>query len=800
MWRRWRDDIAWAGGTLGVLLLTAFSRLALFGEVDFCRDTHRMHFPLKVYIASRLRRGELPLWFPFDGLGAPLAADPVAALFHPTTLLYLVLDPATAIALTQLGSLVVAFLGLYWLARRLKAAPGAAAAGAAMFAVSGAMFSTLDNLTFLLGASTFPAFLAALHLALTGRRRRLGFVLAALLLAQAILAGDLQAAYLYGLVGLPFGLLVVPPDRRLRAFGLVAGVGLSSILVGAVQLAPTVALLGVLDRGSGQPWDIASQWSLHVLRVPGLFFGDLLRSMPIHPAISVRTLVGRPELAEWQYSVFLGRLALPALVWSVLLPLRDRRRAAFWVLAGAVLLLWAALGRGFGLYRLLYQVAPLWDHFRYPQKLVPYASALFAVTVALGLTAAAEQPRRAARAGLGVGVVLLVLGLAAWGGAGSLAALVAHGGSSLNEAVRQSAALYVSRLWPALLEAAGISALAALLMRMSEVPRLAWTPLPAMLLVVLVIADGYVTNQHVLDVCASDRDILWTDSLLGVVLQRESRGLGKGRVTTTVAEAVAMAGESDGDQLTWAASLRWERQSLFPDSNALRGIETTTSYLPMATLRFAKILRDEPEAWIMRLAQVFNGTHLVTNARNYRRAGFREDLILAEVPNLNLILAKAPAALPRAFVAVPRFVASPEAARSALDAPQVRKGQVAAVEMSAAPGTDWAPAPAEVAEYAPERVVVRARLEHPGVLVLNDAWFPGWEARVDGRPTPILHANLLARGVLLEPGPHEIVFTYPIPASLELGAAVTVFGLFALLAVVAIPERRRDTAPPTAPQ
>jgi uncharacterized membrane protein YfhO len=84
----------------------------------------------------------------------------------------------------------------------------------------------------------------------------------------------------------------------------------------------------------------------------------------------------------------------------------------------------------------------------------------------------------------------------------------------------------------------------------------------------------------------------------------------------------------------------------------------------------------------------------------------------------------------------------------------------------------------------PGRVDLSVRAESPGLLVLNDAFAPGWTAEVDGRPAAIHRANYLVRGVWLEPGAHGVRFEYRTPG-LRLGLVVALGVAAALAAWVA---------------
>jgi hypothetical protein len=67
-----------------------------------------------------------------------------------------------------------------------------------------------------------------------------------------------------------------------------------------------------------------------------------------------------------------------------------------------------------------------------------------------------------------------------------------------------------------------------------------------------------------------------------------------------------------------------------------------------------------------------------------------------------------------------------------------------------------------------------------GILVLADAFFPGWEATIDGKPARVLPVDLLYRGVEVPAGAKEVVFQYD-PPLVKAGAIVSAISLGTLI-------------------
>jgi membrane protein YfhO len=134
-----------------------------------------------------------------------------------------------------------------------------------------------------------------------------------------------------------------------------------------------------------------------------------------------------------------------------------------------------------------------------------------------------------------------------------------------------------------------------------------------------------------------------------------------------------------------------------------------------------------------------------------------------------------------------RMVADDEEARRALGFPPGlpfdpgREAVLTAADaatLTLPPGS--ASSRAEIARAAGGQLEVRA--QGPGLLVVAEAWDPGWRAEVDGRPAPLLRVNYAELGVVLGPGTHRVGLAFT-PPGLGTGVALALLGLLAVAAV-----------------
>jgi Bacterial membrane protein YfhO len=184
---------------------------------------------------------------------------------------------------------------------------------------------------------------------------------------------------------------------------------------------------------------------------------------------------------------------------------------------------------------------------------------------------------------------------------------------------------------------------------------------------------------------------------------------------------------------------------------------------------------------------------------------FGQPLPVLRLPGLRLVYNGSDArvyhldgALPRVVVAgAQQTVGGGEAALNAVTRPgfdaravAVTEHRLAGLPEVGAAGVAESAGNAKITSYQPETVTVRASATRTGLVVLNDNYYPGWNATIDGHRVPVQQVDYTFRGVRIPPGTHTVTFRYE-PLSWTIGWIVSLASLAALVLALTIGIRRR---------
>jgi hypothetical protein len=724
-------------------------------------DLATIHWPKATLQAQSIRdHGQWPLWTPRILSGMPLAANPLAMSFYPPTLLFLVLPVGVAFNLLWAFHFWLAGAGTYlWLRRAVGVSAPAAMLGALACAFAGKMAAHMaaGHVSLVGAVAWLPWALYFVDRAVTQKSLRGALLAGAALALQATTHSQifLHTAYLvlaYGLVAavafaLTMGkdLVVSRPDDRQPGPSLSLGRRLADLQsaeavsrLGALALAFVVA--GLLAAVQLWPLVEMAPYSNRALST-GEASAHALTPLTLLVGLLLPTGQGGHEPV-----IYLGLTPL------LLFPFAWARRRDWRIVFCAALALFAllfALGDATPLYGLLRRLPGL-GYTRTPAR-VGFLLALAGATLAAaGFDALIS--------GIWTGVVHRRWRLAAL----SIAVTGLAAGSGLAFVAGVSRATWGLALLPVLIVgsisagrrskshrqwilAAGLGAL--LLADLWSFGWTLWRAVPPEEAFVpgaeaaawlaaqpgwfRVYSPGYAVEQQV----AAEHHLELADGVEPVHLAAYDRYASVATGVPITGFSVTVPPFSDEENLALAH----------------RDAVPNLKLLGLLNVRYLVAAFD------------VRGEELIERAR------FGEIRILEN-----------PWAMPRAFVvgqvepvrdeaeALARLCGSPASCGLVVIDPR----QIALVEEGPPLTSSTTFQEASVVHYSPNRIEVDVNLDAPGFLVLSEAWYPGWQAVVNDEPVRLYRTDSLLRGVYLERGMHQVVFTYR-PLSVRVGRTVS---------------------------
>jgi hypothetical protein len=713
---------AWAGLLLGSLALAAATYLTppdLFGTIDWVR-IHGFYMP---YLRAALRAGRLPLWNPYVALGRPFLADVDVAMFSPPDLPFVLLEARAACVLVIALHLALLLYGMARLLRALGAAPAAAWAAGVVIATSAPIVASFHSGLVHYGAALcYLPLILYLTVRLQAARTPAAVAALAIALGLQLLAGHPQAAWLTGIAA---GLFII--GRRLeRPFGpavLAAMVELGAL---AIASAWALAIAGITVL------PLAELMAESNRRAPTLAFASSFAMQPVDWAtLLVPSTPAFSQLANAQ--LYVG--AAPLLAGACgLARVRDRDVRGLLVIVTTAALI--AAGTTTPAFALLYRVLPGLATMRIPAR----ATVLIAFgLVTSGALLVSRRPVRSA---------------GPMAAAGAIAAV---------------AALVFVRAWP------GFSADGAA----RGVPRALLFAIAALLLA-LALARPDRRGARALALLLA----LVTVGDLAIAaagIKQQNRDAPERPVEAAVRALLNERGLLGPDLPPPRVSVPkpWVRE----DAGMAQGWSTFTGY---AALQLARVW-DYEHAVLGLPVPVAQNTY--PSGEIFRRGPFpfdsmalvlgfdpvRRGPVLNQDPDPRAYLTPAAIRVADHREAIARMRAGHDFHRAAL------VEQAIALPAATAPGAPTGAA--RITHYAPEAISIETDSPQPALLVVAEAYYPGWEATVNGAPAPCLAANAWMRGVPVPAGPGRVELRFH-SRRLAAGAVLSLAGVVAALAVI----------------
>ena len=366
---------------IALFLFTLYPGVILGTQSFFFRDFGLFTYPVALFEHESFWHGELPLWNPLNNCGVPFLAQWNTSVCYPLSLLYILFPLPQSLNYFCLFHLVLAGVGMYWLAFRWTQNRLAASVAGLAFGLNGLMLNSLMWTSNLAALSWQPWVILATERAWKDGRPRL-VVMAAFAGAMQMLAGAPEiVVFTWVMTGI---LWLSQAWRRqiqlARAFRALAAIVLLVAALSAIQLLPFFDLLEHSERNSSYALANTSPMPL---------WGWANFVVPSFRCLETAFGTWLQAYQPWTASYYLGigTLALAAVaIWRL-----RRRLEVFGLTAVTLAGLVLALGDGGYVYAWLRHLISWIGFARYPIKFVSIPVFTLPFVAAFGLTCFQNQ-------------------------------------------------------------------------------------------------------------------------------------------------------------------------------------------------------------------------------------------------------------------------------------------------------------------------------------------------------------------------------------------------------------------------
>jgi|GEM_PF-1886551 len=769
---------------LGLILLSLFFFYSLFqGEVFYLRDIFQNHYPIEKAAAEMIRKGNLPLWDPYQAFGEPLLADPNYSLLYPPMILFYLLPAPHTLTLLIILHFFAGGLFLFLLAKEIGLKSEGAFFAASVYTFSGFILS-LGNIINTLFTITWAPLALFLFIRLIEGRKRRELILLSLVLALATLGGEYVALLLIFILLGFYALFPIKEERTpLAKRGgniayLLAG-GVISFLLSSILLLPALKLFRHSMRWGRLPNSELFRFSFNPKRLIELLVPNFFGS----PTNRYFTEFWGRVFFDRGYPLILGIYigAFP-LALAIIAILRGRRKALFFTGLGALGFL-LSLGRYIPYAEKIYPHLPLLKSLRYPGKSFYLTILSLALLSGIGLEVLLFRKRETEKRILNL--CLLILAIVIFG-LGTIY-IIGKIKPGLIETlisriyIPRGSAPFFSKLafkivMRGLSRAIIIASAGFGIIYLSEKKKFP-SLLTFGLATGLVIVDLFSANCGINPTIAPE---FFTYKPRAVTLIERENNKKPFRIFRDKRPPhIGLALPSPS--LEWG--FVWERDVLRPATGVTHHLAYAfdTKIDKSNLSRYIDLLNffdSLPESDRVKLLSLTNVRYLLT----FKHLNSPSLKLLSEYyprANISLKIYINNSVLPRCYLVEKLIKArSKEEELSLLLSPEVAKGEAAVVPAEEKMDLlrEEKGGKAILVSYQPGRIIIKTNAPGKRLLVVNETYYPGWEVLVDGKESKLIRVNYLFQGVLLPPGKHKVFLRYR-PLDFLYGAIISFIAL-----------------------
>ena len=738
--------------------LILFSPLILSGKALFWGTSSTQFVPWWDFAWDTILQGQIPLWNPWVGMGAPLVANYQSAIFYPPYWFLLIVYAAAglkwmswSITFVVVFHLIWSGLGVARLLDELELGKLAQTVGGLAFSLSGYLVARAGFLSINAAVAWLPwILLYGLRVTKKGKKSTL---MLGLNLALLLLAGHAQSAWysiLLGFVWIIFwSIKNSNASNWIRAtwqsVGRFLAAGTLATGISAIQLIPTMEYLLQSQRASEYGFGEAMTysfwpWRFLTIIVPGLFG---------NPAGGNYWGYGN----YWEDAVYIG--ILPVLIGLGVLirelvnkkkkQLEDisgnNRALILFLVSIIVISFWLALGDNTFLFPFLYKYVPTFGLFQAPTRLSIWAELALAILAAIGV----DQLKRPE------GKRKYWIRLAA---AGCVAVI---GGSLLGWFVLADvkSTFFVPIGWAGFLGLATALLILYIPRKDQELKYKIWSALVVVLVVVDLLAAGWGLNP-------------------GIKSNFYERSTGKDNQ-----ERFYIPADLEYDLKftkyfrfdTFQPEADWNdmHQDFLPNLPVIQRLKMVNNFDPLVPARFQTWLEEYDRidnqgqhqmSGLMNIGSIVTGDGGTTQQSEL---SFNEGFNEVRLNNLAMVSGDDDDVL--------SLLVS--------EAMDFRKNMILSTttKFYDTECADYGNGEVRVIDQAPGYLKIETELDKNSWIVWSQSWYPGWISVIDGKKeNKVERANYLFQAVCIPAGSHSVELIYR-PVSFYAGAGITLVSL-----------------------